>query len=151
MKKHIFCVLISGYAAALSATAAPSAPVLSEPATRPQAAERTVITGTPGFSLRDGIRVHYKVSRSEEGRAAIRALMSAGFQILPEESKDELEVKYIPHPDSAYYIVSVSPERVSLQIASEGALPAAAQALARSISQDSEGAAALPTMRISAR
>lgn len=83
-----------------------------------------------------GIRVHHSVSRSELGRAAIRALMAAGVEVLPEENVGELTVTQEPHENCEWYAVRVTPQGVELRVASPQALHYAAQTLAQSLVQD---------------
>lgn len=128
--------------------AAPSAPVETAPALIPQPQLLQVSTGQPGFSLKEGIKVHYKVSRSELGRAAIRALMAAGLPVLPEENDGELTIELVPHTNPEWHSISVTPEHITLQVASEQALHAAAQTLAQSVVQAADGTPALPTMQV---
>ncbi|MBR2126608.1 MAG: beta-N-acetylhexosaminidase [Akkermansia sp.] len=128
--------------------AAPSAPVEISPAIIPQPQQLQVSTGQPGFSLKEGIRVHYKVSRSELGRAAIRALMAAGLPVLPEENTGELTVELVQHTNPEWHSICVTPELITLQVASEQALHAAAQTLAQSVVQAADGTPALPAMQV---
>lgn len=128
--------------------AAPSAPVQVSPAVIPQPLSMQVSTGQPGFSLQNGIMVHYSVSRSELGRAAIRALMAAGLPVLPEENEGELTVEITPHDNPEWHAISITPEGIALKIASEKALPIAAQTLAQSMVNDTEGQPALPCIQV---
>lgn len=128
--------------------AAPSAPVTISPAIIPQPQSMQVSTGQPGFCLKNGIKVHYKVSRSEPGSAAVRALMAAGLPVLPEENTGELTVEIVPHDNPEWHSIRVSPEGIELKIASEKALPAAAQTLAQSVVKSADGSPALPCMQV---
>lgn len=128
--------------------AAPSAPVQVSPAVIPQPLSMQVSTGQPGFCLKNGIKVHYKVSRSELGSAAVRALMAAGLPVLPEENTGELTVEIVPHDTPEWHSIRVSPEGIELKIASEKALPAAAQTLAQSVVKSADGSPALPCMQV---
>ncbi|MBQ8899674.1 MAG: beta-N-acetylhexosaminidase [Akkermansia sp.] len=128
--------------------AAPSAPVTISPAIIPQPQSMQVSPGQPGFCLKNGIKVHYKVSRSELGSAAVRALMAAGLPVLPEENTGELTVEIVPHDNPEWHSIRVSPEGIELKIASEKALPAAAQTLAQSVVKSADGSPALPCMQV---
>ena len=129
--------------------AAPSARIDTVPTVIPQPVEMTAEAGKVGLSLAEGIKVHYRVSRSEEGRAAIRALMAAGItQVLPEENEGELEVLVEPGHGKEWYALSVTPEGVRIRVSDVGALHLAAQTLAQSILTDAEGKAALPCMEV---
>lgn len=128
--------------------AAPSAPVQVSPAVIPQPLSMQVSTCQPGFSLQNGIMVHYSVSRSELGRAAIRAFMAAGLPVLPEENEGELTVEVVKHDNPEWHAISITPEGIALKIASEKALPLAAQTLAQSMVNDTEGQPALPCMQV---
>ncbi len=130
------------------AGAAPSAPVQVSPAVIPLPLSMQVSTGQPGFSLQNGIMVHYSVSRSELGRAAIRALMAAGLPVLPEENSGELTVEVVKNANPEWHAISVTPEGIVLKIADEKALPLAAQTLAQSMVTDAEGQPALPCMQV---
>lgn len=130
-------------------TAAPSARIESIPGIIPQPVKLESKTGEAGFSLKEGIRVHYKVSRSEEGRAAIRALMAAGItEVLPEENEGDLTVTIEPGHGKEWYAIRVTPEGIELRVTELGALHLAAQTLAQSITTDAEGNPALPTMNV---
>ena len=131
------------------AVAAPSAVVETSPAIIPQPVQLTVGVGQPGFSLASGIKVHYSVSRSEEGRAAIRALMAAGIvDVLPEENEGELTVTVEPGHGKEWYAICVTTEGINLRVSDLGALHLAAQTLAQSITSDAAGAAAIPCMQV---
>lgn len=120
----------------LSAESAPVA-IIPQPLVLEQA------ENAPGFQLRDGIRVHYSVSRSEMGRAAIRALMAAGFNVLPEEMQGALEVHLIDNANPEAYTLSVSAEGIRIGAASHSALYAAAQTLAQAVQNG-----IIPAMRV---
>lgn len=131
------------------ATAAPSADVEKAPAIIPQPVQMNVAVGQPGFSLAYGLKVHYSVSRSEEGRAAIRALMAAGIvDVLPEENEGELTVTVEPGHGKEWYAICVTTEGINLRVSDLGALHLAAQTLAQSITSDAAGAAAIPCMQV---
>ena len=131
-----------------TAAACPSAPVTAKPALIPQPVSMNQEPDTPGFLLSHGIRVDSATSHSEPGRAAIRALMAAGFNILPEEPQGELSVQTVSHPQEEYYRLSVTPAGISLAVASPAALAPAAQTLAQAVVTDSQGQPALPTMQV---
>ncbi len=130
------------------ARALPSAPVETAPAIIPQPRKLSVAQGSPGFLLKDGIRVDSATSRSEPGRAAIRALMAAGFPVLPEEKNGELTVEQMNHPHPEAYSLEVSPQGICIRVAQAEALAAAAQTLAQAVCTDTAGQAALPAMRV---
>lgn len=117
---------LAAFSFPLSAESAPVA-IIPQPLVLEQA------ENAPGFQLRDGIRVHYSVSRSEMGRAAIRALMAAGFNVLPEEMQGALEVHNIDNANPEAYTLSVSAEKISIGAASHAALYAAAQTLVQAV------------------
>ncbi|MDO5470396.1 MAG: beta-N-acetylhexosaminidase [Akkermansia sp.] len=146
--KRIFTVVITVMSLAAELAAAPSAPVQIAPALIPAPVHLQVSTGKPGFAMGGGIRVHHSVSRSELGRAAIRALMAAGVEVLPEENVGELTVTQEPHENCEWYAVRVTPQGVELRVASPQALHYAAQTLAQSLVQDAEGAPAIPSMQV---
>ncbi len=130
------------------AGALPSAPVCSSPAFIPQPGQFSYEKGCPGFLLKDGIRVDSTTSQQATGRAAIRALMAAGFTIQPEESRGELQVELVqlPHPDG--YRLQVTPQGIRIQVAQADALHPAAQTLAQAICTDAAGQQALPAMQV---
>ena len=131
------------------AIAAPSARVDIAPSVIPQPVKLDSAIGQPGFALTGGIKVHYRVSRSEEGAAAIRALMAAGItDVLPEESEGELQVGIEPGKGREWYAVNVTPEGIQLKVGSLAALHLAAQTLAQSIVTDAAGQPALPCMQV---
>ena len=131
------------------AVAAPSATIESTPAIIPQPVQLHATAGQPGFSLAAGIKVHYAVSRSEEGRAAIRALMAAGIpEVLPEENEGELTVTLEPGHGKEWYAISVTTEGISIRVSDLAALHLAAQTLAQSITTDAAGAPAIPCMQV---
>ncbi|MBR1982421.1 MAG: family 20 glycosylhydrolase [Akkermansia sp.] len=132
-----------------TACAAPSAPVHQSAAIIPQPRQLQQTPDAPGFLLSHGIKVDFTTSRSELGRAAIRALMAAGFSVQPEEMSGDLSVKLIPAPNRETYSISITPAGIELSIASPAALPAAAQTLAQAVLQDSAGQPALPSMQLS--
>ncbi len=109
----------------------------------PQPRQITVQEGQPGFILREGIPVDAATSHSELGRAAIRALMAAGFTLQPEETDGALEVHSLSHSNPEAYTLSVSANGIRIGAASLAALPAAAQSLAQA-ARDGE----LPAMQI---
>lgn len=129
-------------------TAAHSAPVHTVPGVIPRPLSMQVEAGEIGFSMQQGIRVHYSVSRSELGRAAIRALMSAGLEVLPEENEGELTVQQVQHDNKEWYALAVTPQGISLRVASPQALFYAAQTLAQSVVADVAGQPALPAMQV---
>lgn len=128
--------------------AAPSAAVHEAPTVIPMPVSMQVQAGEAGFSMRDGIKVHYSVSRSEVGRAAIRAFMAAGLQMLPEENEGELTVAIEPDKGKEWYALEVTPQGISVRVGSEQALHYAAQTLAHSVVKDAEGQPALPCMQV---
>ncbi len=129
-------------------SAAPSAPVQVAPGIIPQPVSMQVAAGQPGFAMGEGIRVHYSVSRSEAGRAAIRALQAAGVSVLPEENVSELSVEQVRQDNKEWYAVSVTPEGIVLRVAGPQGLYYAAQTLAQSIVKDAEGQPAIPSMQV---
>lgn len=129
--------------------AAPSAPVQTNPSVIPQPVRYETQVGEAGFSLAQGIKVHYKVSRSAEGAAAIRALMAAGIlHVQPEENEGELTVTVEPGHGKEWYAIQVSPQQIHLRVSELNALHLAAQTLAQSITEDAAGAPALPCMQV---
>lgn len=128
--------------------AAPSAAVHEAPSVIPMPVSMQVQAGEAGFSMRDGIKVHYSVSRSEVGRAAIRAFMAAGLQMLPEENEGELTVAIEPGKGKEWYALEVTPQGISVRVGSEQAFHYAAQTLAHSVVNDAEGQPALPCMQV---
>lgn len=130
------------------ASALPSAPVETEPAIIPQPRQISVEPGRPGFLLKDGIKVDSATSRSELGRAAIRALTAAGLTLLPEEMQGELTVEQIEQPHTESYELHVSPQGIRIRVAGVEALPAAAQTLAQAVCTDAAGQTALPAMQV---
>ncbi|MBR2145506.1 MAG: family 20 glycosylhydrolase [Akkermansia sp.] len=98
---------------------------------------------SPGFQLGEGIRVDSATSHSELGRAAIRALMAAGFNVLPEEAGGSLQVLPINHCNPEAYALRVSPQGICIGAASAAALPAAAQTLAQTVQNGT-----LPAMQV---
>ncbi len=131
------------------AVAAPSAQVDTPPAIIPMPMNLQAHTGQAGFSLKEGIKVHYAVSRSPEGAAAIRALMAAGItQVLPEENEGELTVSLEPGHGAEWYAVSVTTEQIHIRVSEPGALHLAAQTLAQSVVTDAAGQPALPCMEV---
>lgn len=131
------------------AMAAPSARVDATPTVIPQPVSYAPVAGHAGFSLAQGIKVHYKVSRSPEGAAAIRALMAADFaEILPEENEGELTVKIEPGHGKEWYAIQVTPDEICIRVSELGALHLAAQTLAQSVVHDTEGNPALPCMQV---
>lgn len=141
--------MIAGVLGSVVVAAAPSARIDTVPTVIPQPVEMTAEAGKLGLSLAEGIKVHYRVSRSEEGRAAIRALMAAGItNVLPEENEGELEVLVEPGHGKEWYALSVTPEGVRIRVSELGALHLAAQTLAQSILTDAEGKPALPCMEV---
>ncbi|MBR5185193.1 MAG: hypothetical protein IKW19_02730, partial [Akkermansia sp.] len=97
----------------------------------PQPLQFEQAENAPGFALRDGIRVDIATSHSELGRAAIRALMAAGFSILPEEMDGALKVHLIEHDNPEAYTLNVTGQQISIGVATPLALHAAAQTLAQ--------------------
>lgn len=147
MKMHI-PTLIAGLLGSV-AMAAPSARVDATPTVIPQPVSYAPVAGHAGFSLSQGIKVHYKVSRSPEGAAAIRALMAADFaEILPEENEGELTVKIEPGHGKEWYAIQVTPDEICIRVSELGALHLAAQTLAQSVVHDTEGNPALPCMQV---
>ncbi len=108
----------------------------------------SVESGKPGFAMGEGIKVHYSVSRSEMGRAAIRALMAAGLEVLPEENEGALSVQQVKNDNKEWYAVSVTPQGIELRVAGPQALYYAAQTLAQSVVEDADGRPALPVMQV---
>ena len=146
--KVLFSVAIAVAALFPVLSAAPSAPVQTVPGVIPRPLHIQVETGQAGFSMQQGIRVHYSVSRSELGRAAIRALMAAGLEVLPEENVGELTVQQVQNENKEWYAITVSPQGIELRVASPQALHYAAQTLAQSVVADAEGNPALPAMQV---
>ncbi len=139
-------ILFAGLLGGVS-VAAPSAQVDRAPAVIPMPVRLEARTGQAGFSLREGIKVHYTVSRSPEGAAAIRALMAAGItNVLPEENESELTVSIEPGHGAEWYALTVTPEAIRIRVSEPGALHWAAQTLAQSIVTDTAGQPALPCM-----
>ncbi|MBE6419261.1 MAG: beta-N-acetylhexosaminidase [Akkermansiaceae bacterium] len=131
------------------ALAAPSARVDATPTVIPQPVSYAPVAGQAGFSLNGGIKVHYQVSRSEAGAAAIRALMAADFTpILPEENEGELTVSVEPGHGKEWYAICVTPDAIAIRVSELGALHLAAQTLAQSVVTDAEGKPALPCMQV---
>lgn len=130
------------------AMALPSAPINGQVAIIPQPRQLSQETGQPGFLLSGGIRVDAATSHSELGRAAIRSLMAAGFQVLPEETSGELDVDIAEMENPAGYELKVQPEGISIRVASAKGLSAAAQTLAQAITTDTAGQPALPSMQV---
>lgn len=128
--------------------AAPSAEVRELPGIIPRPLQLQVSAGAVGFDMSSGIRVHYNVSRSELGRAAVRALMAAEVDVLPEENVGELTVEQVAHDNKEWYAIEVTPQGIALRVAGLQALPCAAQTLAQSIVKDVAGKPALPTMQV---
>ncbi|MDO5472582.1 MAG: family 20 glycosylhydrolase [Akkermansia sp.] len=128
--------------------AAPSAEVRELPGIIPRPLQLQVSAGAVGFDMSRGIRVHYNVSRSELGRAAVRALMAAEVDVLPEENVGELTVEQVAHDNKEWYAIEVSPQGIALRVAGLQALPCAAQTLAQSVVKDVAGKPALPTMQV---
>lgn len=146
---HRRCILAAAVAMLVTpASALPSAPVETEPAIIPQPRQISVEPGRPGFLLKDGIKVDSATSRSELGRAAIRALTAAGLTLLPEEMQGELTVEQIEQPHTESYELHVSPQGIRIRVAGAEALPAAAQTLAQAVCTDAAGQAALPAMQV---
>ncbi len=145
------------------AMAAPSAPVAESPSLIPQPVFCRVRTGMPGFSLAGGIRVDVPTTYSEVGRAAIRALQAAELPVLPAEPVGDFHVRVLT-PEAVqvalagqvvseeiaaeYHTIRVTPDGIELEVASEAALPLAAQTLAQSLCRDEAGQVALPTMTV---
>lgn len=130
------------------AVALPSAPVNEQVAIIPQPRQISQETGQPGFLLSGGIRVDAATSHSDLGRAAIRSLMAAGFQVLPEETSGELDVDVAEIPNPEGYELKVQPEGISIRVASAEGLSAAAQTLAQAVTTDAKGQPALPCMQV---
>ncbi|MBR3927232.1 MAG: beta-N-acetylhexosaminidase [Akkermansia sp.] len=128
--------------------AAPSAAVHEAPSVIPMPVSMQVKAGEPGFSMSEGIKVHYSVSRCEVGRAAIRAFMAAGLQMIPEENEGELTVAIESGKGKEWYALEVTPQGISVRVGSEQALHYAAQTLAHSVVKDAEGLPALPCMQV---
>ena len=128
------------------ACAQPSQPISEQPAIIPAPFQSDWKINQPGFLLTNGIKVHYTTSRSELGRAAIRALMAAGLEILPEEMEGELQVQIQPNMAPSGYTLKVTPQGISIEVGSEEALHAAAQTLAQAVVKDTAGQPALPDM-----
>lgn len=128
--------------------AAPSAVVHMVPGVIPQPLRLSVETGSKGFAMPNGIKVHSDVSRCEMGRAAIRALMGAGLELRTEENEGELRVRQVKHDNKEWYAISVTPQGIELSVAGPQALFCAAQTLAQSVVQDEEGKPALPSMQV---
>lgn len=120
----------------LSAESAPVA-IIPQPLVLEQA------ENAPAFQLREGIRVDIATSHSELGRAAIRALMAAGFSVHPEETEGTLEVNSIENANPEAYTLSVSAEQIRIGVASPAALHAAAQSLAQAVQNGS-----IPAMKV---
>lgn len=146
---NIFRFCVSAISLTTCAWALPSAPIEETPGIIPQPRNIEIQPGACGFLLRDGaIRVDYATSRDELGRAAIRALMAAGFKVFPEEMEGELEVGIINSINPEAYALRVTPEGILIGCATPEALHAAAQTLAQAVVKDTAGNAALPAMRV---
>ena len=109
----------------------------------PQPRHLVVQEDSPGFQLGEGIRVDSATSHSELGRAGIRALMAAGFNVLPEEAGGSLQVLPINHCNPEAYSLRVTPQGICIGAASAAALPAAAQTLAQAVQNGT-----LPAMQV---
>lgn len=148
MKKFI-PTLTAGLLLCSNAMAAPSAPINTTPTVIPQPVKMECVEQQAGFSLREGIKVHYQVSRSELGSAAIRALMAAGItQVLPEENEGELSVRLVPGHGAEWYTFLVTTEGICICVSDPGALHLVAQTLAQSVVKDAEGHPAIPCMYV---
>lgn len=154
---------VSALFAAGLALAAPSAPVNDRPPFIPFPVVCHVQTGEPGFSMAEGLRVDAATSHSKLGRATIRALQAAGVAVLTEEATGELRVRVLTPEElrealagkelseelaAEYHAIRVTPTGVELDVASEKALPSAAQTLAQALCRDEEGRPAFPTMEV---
>lgn len=144
--KLFFSFVISTLLAVSVLNAAPSASVTAVPGIIPQPLSVQVSVGEDGFDMSSGIRVHYSVSRSELGRAAVRAFMAAGLEVLPEENEGELTVEKVERDNAEWYALEVSAKGIVLKVAGEQALFAAAQTLAQAVVAAEDGRPALPTM-----
>ena len=102
-----------GLLGASGAAAAPSAPTDETPALIPQPLELVMEGQKPGFLLTDGIRVDAATSRSELGRAAVRALMAAGFRVLPEEREGAVQLRQARGMNPEWNALEVSPSGIS--------------------------------------
>ena len=141
-------LLTAGIFSLLPAAALPSAPIHQEAAIIPQPRQLTQIPGQAGFLLNGGIKVDSATSHSEWGRAAIRVLMAAGFNILPEEATGELQVEQAEGMPAGSYRLECTPRGIIIRAADQGALHAAAQTLAQAATIDAEGQPALPTLQV---
>ena len=130
------------------ACAQPSQSINEQPAFIPAPFEYTCSLNQPGFLLTAGIKVDIATSHSELGRAAIRALMAAGLEILPEEMEGELQVLCNASLAATEYTLQVTPQGISIEVGSAEALFAAAQTLAQAVVKDTAGQPALPDMRV---
>ncbi len=128
------------------ACAQPSQSINEEPAFIPAPFQSAWKVNQPGFLLADGIKVDIATSHSELGRAAIRALMAAGLEILPEEMEGELQVQINANLHPEQYTLQVTPQGISIEVGSETALFAAAQTLAQAVVKDTDGQPAIPGM-----
>lgn len=137
-----------GLLGASGAAAAPSAPTDETPALIPQPLELVMEGQKPGFLLTDGIRVDAATSRSELGRAAVRALMAAGFRVLPEEREGDVQLRQARGMNPEWYALEVSPSGISMTVNDPKGLYLAAQTLAQAVVRDREGREALPCMRV---
>ena len=129
-------------------SAQPSQPISEQPALIPLPLQYEQQMNQPGFLLTDGIKADTATSHSELGRAAIRALMAAGFEMHPEETEGTLRVVPINHINPEAYSLKITPQEILIGIAGPQALPAAAQTLAQAVVHDSAGQPALPAMHV---
>ena len=139
---------VLGFFGAACALAAPSAPVEQSPSFIPKPLDLSLELQKPGFSLSGGIRVDDRTSRSEAGRAAIRALQAAGFEVLPEERTGDLKVLQARGVNPEWYAIEVTPEGISIAVNDLRGFHLAAQTLAQAVVQDRDGGKALPAMKV---
>lgn len=142
MLRSIHFLLTAGVA-----SACPSAPIHETPAIVPQPRFLKIDAKGPGFAMGKGIYVHYSVSRSELGRAAIRALMAENVPVFPEEMTGELTVELVPGHSPLWFSLKTGPEGIRIRVADPAGFAPAARVLAQSIMHDQEGIPALPAMQ----
>ncbi len=145
---RLFCLLAAGASFWLPAAAAPSAPVHTPVSLIPAPRQLSQATGQPGFCLSGGIRVDSATSHSEAGRAAIRALVAAGFNVQPDEVVGDLQLQMAGHLPPGGYLLECTTRGIRLSVGDTAALHAAAQTLAQAATVDEKGAPALPAMKV---
>lgn len=145
---RLFCFLAVGSSTLQPVSSAPSSPVHTPVSIIPAPRQLSQTVGQPGFSLNDGIRVDTATSRSEPGRAAIRALIAAGFTVLPEEPEGELQVQLAEMQNPGAYQLECTPQGIRICAGDATSFHAAAQTLAQAATEDAAGNRALPTMQV---